>query len=296
MESKLLRLIFDYSKNGKLVDKAYLEKLIDLVVNSKDISEYVQNSDIVRSGTKETIGGILLAEYRPSRKLIRIYFEAMERMLEEQDRYQVLFNGIEQIFYKNVLITQIILHELEHANQRKIIEKENTLESKVLKISVTNLDINFLNKLLSQGFTLEQLTYYIQREKQLREEHYLLLPDERLAEIKSHQEIVKALKPIKEYTPNLIEFEQTNVFENLLRGYFYNLGAIASPTLEYGKISRKFNRLKKFPWYDENDQECLRKAKESLSLKERLNYGLPIDTNEFDDLSNSLVLARKYQC
>lgn len=296
MESKLLRLIFDYSKNGKLVDKAYLEKLIDLVVNSKDISEYVQNSDIVRSGTKETIGGILLAEYRPSRKLIKIYSEAMERMLEEQDRYQVLFNGIEQIFYKNVLITQIILHELEHANQRKIIEKENTLESKVLKISVTNLDTNFLNKLLSQGFTLEQLTYYIQREKQLREEHYLLLPDERFAKTKSHQEIVKALKPIKEYTPNLIEFEQTNVFENLLRGYFYNLGAIASPTLEYGKISRKFNRLKKFLWYDENDQECLRKAKESLSLKERLNYGLPIDTNEFDDLSNSLVLARKYQC
>ena len=135
MESKLLRLIFDYSKNGKLVDKAYLEKLIDLVVNSKDISKYVQNSEIVSSGTEETMDGILLAEYRPNRKLIRIYSEAMERMLEDHDRYQELFNGIEQIFYKNVLITQIILHELEHANQRKIIEKEDTLESKVLKTS-----------------------------------------------------------------------------------------------------------------------------------------------------------------
>ena len=95
----------------------------------------MQNSEIVSSGTEETMDGILLAEYRPNRKLIRIYSETMERMLEDHDRYQELFNGIEQIFYKNVLITQIILHELEHVNQRRIIEKEDTLESKVLKTS-----------------------------------------------------------------------------------------------------------------------------------------------------------------
>lgn len=165
MESKLLRLIFDYSKNGKLVDKAYLEKLIDLVVNSKDISKYVQNSEIVSSGAEETMDGILLAEYRPNRKLIRIYSEAMERMLEDHDRYQELFNGIEQIFYKNVLITQIILHELEHANQRRIIEKEDTLESKVLKTSVTNIDIDLVSTLLNEGFTIDQILYYIRREK-----------------------------------------------------------------------------------------------------------------------------------
>lgn len=296
MESKLLRLIFDYSKNGKLVDKAYLEKLIDLVIDSKGISKYVQNSEIVSNGTEETMDGILLAEYRPNRKLIRIYSEAMERMLEEHDRYQVLFNGIEQIFYKNVFITQIILHELEHANQRKIIEKDDTLESKILKTSITNIDIDLVSTLLNEGFTLDQILYYIRREKALREEHYLLLPDERLAEIRSHQEIARTLEPIKEYTPNLIEFEKTNILENMLRGYFYNEGAITSPTLEYAAASKRIDKLKSFQWYDENNQECLRKVKNELSLKKRVTYGLPIDTNEFSFLSTSLLLSKKYQC
>jgi hypothetical protein len=289
MKSKLLRLIFDYSKNGKLVDKAYLEKLIDLVVNSKDISKYVQNSEIVSSGTEETMDGILLAEYRPNRKLIRIYSEAMERMLQE------LFNGIEQIFYKNVLITQIILHELEHANQRRIIEKEDTLESKVLKTSVTNIDIDLVSTLLNEGFTIDQILYYIRREKTLREEHYLLLPDERIAEIRSHQEIVRTLEPIKEYTPNLIEFEKANILENMLRGYFYNEGVITSPTLEYASASKRIDKLKSFQWFDENNQECLRKARKELSLKKRVTYGLPLDVNEFSTLSTSLLLSKKYQ-
>lgn len=296
MESKLLRLIFDYSKNGKLVDKAYLEKLIDLVVNSKDISKYVQNSEIVSSGTEETMDGILLAEYRPNRKLIRIYSEAMERMLESHDKYQELFNGIEQIFYKNVLITQIILHELEHANQRKITEKEDTLESSILKASLTVIDEEMLFKLLSQGFTAEQVSRYVRAEKRLRAENYLILPDERLAEIRSHQEIVGTLEPIKEYTPNLIDFEKTNVFENMLRGYSYNQGRIISPTLEYMKIRKNIDKLKEYEWYDENDQECLKKAKAAFSLKKRLNYGLPIDTSEFSGLSSSLLLSKKYQC
>ena len=296
MESKLLRLIFDYSKNGKLVDKAYLEKLIDLVVNSKDISQYVQNSEIVSSGHEETMDGILVAEHRPNRKLIRIYSEAMERMLEDHDRYQELFNGIEQIFYKNVLITQIILHELEHANQRKIAEKEDTLESSILKASLTVIDEEMLFKLLSQGFTAEQVSRYIRAEKRLRAENYLILPDERLAEIRSHQEIVGTLEPIKEYTPNLIDFEKTNVFENMLRGYSYNQGRIISPTLEYMKIRKNIDKLKEYEWYDENDQECLKKTKAAFSLKKRLNYGLPIDTSEFSGLSSSLLLSKKYQC
>lgn len=277
MESKLLRLIFDYSKNGKLVDKAYLEKLIDLVVNSKDISQYVQNSEIVSSGTEETMDGILLAEYRPNRKLIRIYSEAIERMLENHDRYQELLNGI------------------EHANQRRIIEKEDTLESKVLKTSVTNIDIDLVSTLLNEGFTIDQILYYIRREKTLREEHYLLLPDERIAEIRSHQEIVRTLEPIKEYTPNLIEFEKANILENMLRGYFYNEGIITSPTLEYASASKRIDKLKSFQWFDENNQECLRKAKKELPLKKRVTYGLPLDVNEFSTLSTSLLLSKKYQ-
>lgn len=295
MKSKLLRLIFDYSINGKLVDKAFIEKLIDLVVNSKNIGEYIKDASIEDADINEFDDEILLAAYHPNKKIIKVYSNAIEMMLEMQDKYQGLFNGVEQIFYKNILITQVLLHELEHANQRRIIDKENTLESKILRISVTNLDANLISKLLSQGFTKEEVLYFIRERNKVRSENYLILPDERLAEIKSHQEIVSTLELIKEYTPNLIEFEKDNVFENLLRGYFYSNGKITSPTIEYAKASGQVETLKKFDWYSKSEENFLSKVEKSLSLEERLNYGLPIRKKEYSDLANKLLLSKKYQ-
>ena len=76
----------------------------------------------------------------------------------------------------------------------------------------------------------------------------------------------------------------------MLRSYFYNEGIITSPTLEYASASGRIDKLKSFQWFDENNQECLRKAKKELSLKKRVTYGLPLDVNEFSTLSTSLLL------
>ena len=40
MKSKLLKLLYEYSANGKLVDGKYIQELIEIVVDSKDIVDY----------------------------------------------------------------------------------------------------------------------------------------------------------------------------------------------------------------------------------------------------------------
>ena len=40
MKSKLLKLLYEYSANGKLVDGKYIQKLIEIVVDSKGIVDY----------------------------------------------------------------------------------------------------------------------------------------------------------------------------------------------------------------------------------------------------------------
>ncbi len=99
MTEKLLSLIYNYSINGKLVDKEYIKKFIDIVVNSESLEKYVLDLQILSVN-----------------KTIYFDFNNINKRLNERDKYHVLFNEEEQIFYKNSFVSQFILHELEHAN------------------------------------------------------------------------------------------------------------------------------------------------------------------------------------
>ena len=40
MKSKLLKLLYEYSANGKLADGKYIQELIEIVVDEKNIDDY----------------------------------------------------------------------------------------------------------------------------------------------------------------------------------------------------------------------------------------------------------------
>lgn len=300
METELLKLVYDYSAKGKLVDQKYIEKLIDIVVSSKLLNNYVCKFELLNDEQTFFENGMSLASYSPFSKTISIYINGVNQMLEHHDRYQVLFNSIEQIFYKNLLISQIILHELEHVNQRRIIDNEKSLESEILRLSSAKMDFDMGIKLIESGYSIEQVMIYILSKKTMRNENYrqnyLIAPEERLAEIKSYQEILGLLSHIKEYVPNLIQFEQTNKLENLLRGFDYNSGFLISPTISYLQQNGNAQSLNRFNWYDKDYFSCLEKAKANYSLDDRLKYGLMIDDKEFDSCLEYLKMSPKYNC
>lgn len=213
-------------------------------------------------------------------------------MLERKDKYLVLFESVEQLFYRNLLITQIILHELEHANQRKIVDNEQTLEAQILRLSLLDYEIK---QILKNKYIDESIITYAKAKMQVYNDNYAIAPHERLAQIKSYQEILNLLTQIKKYVPNLLEFEQTNKLENLLRG-FYQESEIYSPTAAYLIQNGKSQMLHEFNWYDEDYHKLLEKSKANYSFEDRLKYGLMIDEEEFDYCDQIIKTSRKYNC
>ena len=86
---------------------------------------------------------------------------------------------------------------------------------------------------MQTGLTGKQIDLILETQKTMKSEGGLILPDERLAEIKSYQEKKDTLSEIFDEVPNLIKFESASILESKLRGYTFDKGRIISPTIDY---------------------------------------------------------------
>ena len=84
-------------------------------------------------------------------------------MLDNIESNILNISNFEKTLYKNLSLVQVILHEIEHANQEKISYIENTLEAFIIRMAYT-VDKSYFESL------------------------YEYSPQERLAEIKSYRE------------------------------------------------------------------------------------------------------------
>lgn len=294
MIENLLSLIYNYSINAKLIDEEYIEKFIDIVVNSKMLDKYVCDLQILAPEDRLPKGCV--SAYNYTYKTIYVDFNNTNKYLIGPDKYQILFDKDEQTFYKNSLISQAILHELEHANQYKLIDNEESLEAKILKFGRHNIKNSEMDDLVKKGYSIKDIANYILKRQIVYRDFYLESPLERLAEIKSHQDMIILLSNIKEIVPNLLDFEQATKIEALLCGFNYEEGKIISPTAFYLKKMGEEQALKEFDWYDEDYYKALEKSKTNYSLEDRLKYGLMIDENEFHRCGRTLMLSKKYNC
>ena len=284
MYKKILRLLFDYSRNYKLVDMNYIDKLIEIVVNEKELDEYIKQSKIV--GADESDGLLddnlryTTAAYIPYLQGIVVYENSVNEMLKKISDVSYNFSDIENLFYKNASITQVVLHEIEHANQEKIKDEESSLESGILKLSSMSLESRDILENSNIDY-ISYATYLVNLRNQNYKENYKYAPFERLAEIKSYTDIVNILSLIKEYVPNLIEYEQYNVWSSSFRGFdTYSF----SPTVYYIERNAKdiSNNLY-FDWYNPNNEnDSMQKCKRKYSINDRLKYGLMLDKDEYN--------------
>ncbi|MEG1313056.1 MAG: hypothetical protein RSD40_01950 [Bacilli bacterium] len=120
-------------------------------------------------------------------------------------------------------------------------------------------------------------------------DNYKICPWERLAEIKSIREIIGMLKLVEKDVPNLLEFETTNLLEQFLRGYKGTEQYFNSPTLFY-LLNNGIEKedILNISWLNS-------KYISSLSLSQRMKYGLPINCEEENSLMKVLKKTKKYQ-
>ena len=112
------------------------------------------------------------------------------------------------------------------------------------------------------------------------EKLYDLCPEERIAEIKSYEEIIKLINYISNnrlfVLPEILDNEK---LRRLLRGYHYSNSSINAPIIDYFTYGNKCELLEAFDFSTKRD------------LNERFKYGFPISTNEYGISMKKLILS-----
>ena len=284
MNEKILSLIYDYSRNGKVADKDFILKVVNLVVSYREINDYVKSIGYEQYN-KLDYSSIL--GYNYSEKKIIIYEKKLDEYLNSTKSTDAFIPYNEKLFYKNVEIVEALLHELEHANQSKIMEKDNTVESSILKlIGVGKSRELFAVQLKKIGLSNEFINDILSNKIKNYYKYYEFAPHERLAEINAHQKMSEILSPIKNFVPNIYNIENILVLKNKLKGYTYN-NIFISPTIFYLKNQGEGNSLEIFNWYDKDEKKCLELSKRFYNFEKRINLGLPVEINEYNKLNNN---------
>lgn len=243
----ILKIIYDKSIKNKILDINDINKILELLVVNKNLNDYISNICIqpIRSNN--------LASYSSYTKDITIYTKVIDIMIENIEKTILIANDFEISLYKNLSILQVILHEVEHAYQQKIAFTENNLESFIIRMSF----------LIPNAY---------------EEPLYEYCPEERLAEIKSYQDILTTLQYLKNKPLELFDLLNTEKLQRLLRGYHYNNGIIEEPLTKFFVLGNK--------------PELIVGIEPNTDiLEERMKYGFSITTDEYGSSMNQLILS-----
>ena len=293
MEVEILRLIYDYSVKGKIADSKFIDKIIEIVVTKRNLDDYVQDV-IFTDQLDKSDDMVVFAEYNYFCRKISMDFESVQLLLKHAGKYDPLFNTLEQVMFRNFTITQIILHELEHAHQYMQADNniDNSVETKLFRESF-RLDLVMNRKFLSGEISGSDFDTY----KELCRQFYVFDPLERLAQINSFRTVVSSIEAIKDCVPGLYEFESASLTEAMISGYVeaYEKGSV-SPTQFYLFSLGQSSVWSEFDFYDDNAEKLENKLRSKYNLGERFKFGLPVSNEEYQKTYSLLLNTNKYNC
>ncbi len=256
----VLRLIYNKTVKNEVLNLKDIEQILELLIVNKDLNKYILNIDVqpIRSNN--------LASYSSYTKNITIYAEMIKKMIEDIEMNILNANEFEVMLYKNLSILQILLHETEHANQQKIADNDNNLEAFIIRLSY----------LVDNAY---------------EDEIYEYCPEEKLAEVKSFEEIIDLMKYLEKESIRLPEIFDIERLNRLLRGYHYIDSHLNIPLETYFTMAK---RQDLFCYVDLSLNLSSTNFNASLTkykLQERLRYGFPISELEYGTSMRKLVLS-----
>lgn len=286
MEIEILRLVHNYSLKRKLADNEFVDKIIEIVVSKKSLNDYVRNVIFINKLRKDCT-----AEYDDLSKEILVYFPSIQINLDHMSRsYNTLFTDFEQIMFRNLIVAEIILHELEHALQAR--QADNELDISI-EANLMRESFEFA-KIIGRKINNSSNSYDLFRARSLHAYYYYLDPAERLADINAFKTILLAIEPIKKRVSNLYEFEKASFVEAQLKGYQISWERGSCPTQVFLNGFSGFYMWYKLDFYDYNDRQLLENVKSRYDLEKRLSLGLPITRHEFKEKNEWLQSTNKF--
>lgn len=299
MEENLIRLMLEYTSKGMLPDKAYIDKLVEIVVCSKDLNDYVKSVSF-EYGVNSFDDGVSIASYNPLSSKIKVNVDGINIALENYEVYECLFEYYERILFRIMFITQAVLHELEHAYQCKIsmTGADNSVFTKLIKASnylaIALKNPKFINSLAKNNINIEAILAYCHINRTEYERNYIFDPMERTAEIYSYSTICESMKLIKDKFANLNEYCIASLYQKMLRGYEESWSFGLCPSQVYLFNMNKGNVWQEMPFYDENYLELIENAKRDHNFNSRLLLGLPVESEEYYQTKDYMMTLNKF--
>ena len=238
------RIIFDISKNHKLIDDIYIDKILEILINENLLGNYVDSVDINEFNTNS------LAFYSPIRKVIYINFKKLLYTTAYMIGNDKLFSQDDNFYLMNLCVLKIILHELHHAKQEKLKnENKKNIESLIL-INSDNCESYYKKNGLYNGLL------------------YNCNPIERQAELCALLDVVDISKSLN--NTRIVSYFKNNYLKKRNQNYskYINL----YPMLIF------FNKM------IENDKIDYLNSSLTENLKKRLELGLKIEKNDYKNL------------
>ena len=291
MEEELLKLIYDYTKRKRsILNHQFINKLVEIVVRARSLDDYVKGVHL------STLGMTLknyeednadYAAYNCADKIIKVNLPGFHYIC---DTLELNVSQFEQDLFHNLFVTQVILHELEHATNLKMAEDPS---DKSIKTRLMRASFDF-NAALYQGLMKMNINpneldnEIVEWYRKEYESDYKIDTEERMAEIDSQATILRIIRPIKRTIPDLYRGEKAFLVFHMLKGYLDVFESGICPTELFLQNIGNEELWKSFSFYDEDPAKVLENVQKEYGLYERLEYGFPITEKEYSLLKRRI--------
>ena len=269
----IIDIIYDYSVRNKLIDKKAIKSIINTSINIYNIDTI---DKVMFSNTSLLTDDFTMAGYDVDNFIIIIYMNAIKKEIQLNSqltdfKIEDELNKFEMFARKNLHLLHIILHEIEHAKQAKLVRNIHDVS---LERKLVHAEFNYANPSIIDPCTylpsLENIKTMV-KNRLLYDTCYDISLMERLADYYSLNDIKNMSKIL---SANLYNLQDLILIDNLLREYKNELD---SPTERFFEKINKSQVLIQSPY---------------LKYEDRLKYGLRLTKNEYYNLKEKLNVSK----
>lgn len=277
MEDKLLKIIYDYSFKGRILSPKDMKVILEYLVNYYNLNNYIDF--ILINEIKYDKGENILVHYFNKTKQFVIYSDTVKTITTHIFNNS-MFNRFDAIYYTNIYVMHVILHEIDHVIQFKNSKNKSNLTEEIMYLT-NNVSKIINSRLLSQDLTDEELIKKVKKIESIFSNMWEYAPHERLAEYNSYKKILEITDEIKHKIPSVYEYIKFYLNTLLLQGYVEN--DTSSPTEIYFEAVDLKDTLENNTSYKKKEHDFF----------ERYKLGLFIKPEEYKEEKRKLELLKK---
>lgn len=277
INTQLAQLLYEYSSFKKIIDESFCNRAIDEIARDIKVSDYIKKINYINNSNQPSSYNLKDCILTLNLQLLYDNLNS-ERFIYKKMFTNDKFNEI-RIDISNIFIFELILHELEHVYQNKIIlnKRFTTLYDKLVQSSL----FYKIEDIPSEKRSLISEIYY--NNNRYNPYFYMCNPLERFAEIKSY---IKLANIFSIFSDNclIIEYLKLMKYKALLLGYYNNNSSLE----HFISIQNQILNHEGIHTYNSDLNDIIIQEYKGLCPIKKAFYGLPIDENERKLLQNNI--------